>query len=73
MFDTLDPTAVHDALLVALDLEPGASLNDLRRAVDALSPADALATLRAVLDLAGLDVDAELAARESDYLLRGEI
>jgi len=53
---------IADALGASLGLADQPTIAELGEAVDALSPAQALACLRSVLLLAGLDVDAALEA-----------
>ena len=53
----IPPDVALDALAAALGFDVPPSLDDLRRAVDELDGARALAVLRSALELAGLDVE----------------
>ena len=55
--DRIPDDVVADALRASLNIDAAAPLGDARAAVDALSGADALGVLRAVLELCDVDVE----------------
>jgi len=68
----LDPTAVADALSAALGFIDQPTLAALAEAVDQLDGPGALAVLQSTLELAGVDVAAEIEAAELSGVINGE-
>ncbi len=54
--DRIPDDVVADALRAALNIDAAAPLSDARAAVEAMSGAEAIAALRAVLELCEVDV-----------------